>query len=71
MFRRFHSFVDAICLGVVVREREIILDSRIDVTTSTLRRWILDGKVIPPTSGRRTCFCDRGPGSEVIPIWMY
>ena len=30
-----HSFVDTICLGVVVREREIILDSPIDVTTAT------------------------------------
>ena len=30
-----HSFVDTICLGVEVRERDIILDSPIDVTTAT------------------------------------
>lgn len=48
-----HSFIDTICLGFVVREREIIFDSSIDVTTATLRRWILDGKVISTNVGNK------------------
>lgn len=43
----------------------------IDVTTETLRRWILHSKVISTTIEKKNLLAIMVADSEVIPIWMY